>query len=498
MARYRESPVLSADGRPILVFEPPYRAAGTGRRFVGLPAPLLMGSNAALIPNLETLRARSRALYRNNALIWRSIETLVSNHIGWGATPNSGAEADATREAIEQAWADWNRQTGFDAIQTAMARESFLAGECFLRFRDRRKTDQDALGRRLVVPLECQLLEAEHCPVWYSEIRDNGNTIRAGIEFDQLGKRVAYWMYREHPGDYIPFTSALNLELVRVPATEVLHLYVPESPGQIRGTPRLARVFLRTNDLEAFDDAALQRQAIAALFAGFIRKPDGAGGVLGETEAAPEPTLEPGTLSYLGEGEDITFPSLPDVGATYAPFVRAVHMGIAAGMGITLEQLTGDLSQVNYSSIRAGSLEFRRFCQMWQHTSFVPIVLEPVWIRFLRRAVLAGALDLPEFVDNELTGSRVEWVFQGWGWIDPLKEVQAAKEEVLAGFATRRSINIRRGDDPERIIEERAAEVQQADQLGLLFSTDVVAAPAPAPAAAEPALPTRQPKKGAA
>lgn len=280
-----------------------------------------------------------------------------------------------------------------------------------------------------------------------------------------------------------------------MPASEVIHLYEPDSPEAIRGTPRLSRVLLRAHDLDGFNDATLQRQAIAALFAGFIKRPEGGAGpgFLEESDSNPEPTLEPGTLSYLGLGEDITFPNTPDVGASYAPFIKAMHLLLASGIGVTYEQLSNDLSSVNYSSIRAGSLEFRRACQVWQYTTFCPDFMEPIWVQFLRRAQLSGALNIPNLAQNEIAAGRVEWITQGWDWVDPLKEVDAAIKEVQAGFETRSGVNVRRGNDPRRMENNRQAELARAKQLQLEFTTDVPEPKADTPT--PPSMPVEAPQR---
>jgi len=490
---YRESAVLAADGRPILIAtEPAYRGGGAGRRFTAFPSSFRVGPNAALLPGLDQLRARSRALYRNSGLVWGAIEKLVANYVGWGAMPKSQHPSAAARTQIDEAWRLWSKQIKLDQIQKLVTREFAIAGEIFVRMRPRLRTDTDDLGRRLHVPLVFQLLEAEHCPVFEDRPLENGRFVRAGIEFDAIGNRAAYWLYPRHPGDGT-FSTPADLELRAVPASEVVHIYDPESPASIRGVPRLSRSLLRASDLEAFTDATLQRQAIASLFAGFIRRPEGGAppGMLGETNALPEPTFEPGTLTYLGEGEDISFPTTPDPGQNYYPFVKTAQRDIAAGIGVTHEQISNDLEGVNYSSIRAGSLEFRRGAQVWQYTTFLLGLLEPIWWRFLQAAALAGVIDVPDLLTDPLRASAVEWIFQGWDWVDPEKEVNASTKSVQAGFDTRRSVNMARGNDPTLLVQERAAEVEEAKQLGLTFSTDVTtivpASPANPPAASTPA-----------
>ena len=210
--RYRTSKVLAPDGRPVLVAEPPYRSAGSGRRFAGFPATRL-GPNAALLPHLGTLRARARALRRNLPYIRKALRARVANVIGCGIVPQSLAPTEEQRQELETLWWDWVDDADADGcstfygVQMTAAWEAFLAGEVFLRLRPRRADDEGMIpGLPLAVPFQVQLLQAEHCPVEMNEIR-NGNRVRAGIEFNGFGKRVAYWMYRDHPEDAAPLRS---------------------------------------------------------------------------------------------------------------------------------------------------------------------------------------------------------------------------------------------------------------------------------------------------
>jgi capsid protein len=66
-----------------------------------------------------------------------------------------------------------------------------------------------------------QLVEPEFCPASTNQVLPNGRNIRAGIEFNGIGKRTAYWMYRSHPGKRFP--NADIAKLVPVPAASVIH-----------------------------------------------------------------------------------------------------------------------------------------------------------------------------------------------------------------------------------------------------------------------------------
>lgn len=87
---------------------------------------------------------------------------------------------------------------------------------------------------------------------------------------------------RNRPGD--PLTS-LRLEPLRMPATDCLHLFKPLAAGQLRGITWLAPVLLRLHELDQFEDAALVKAKVAALFTGFITDPDGSAGGLTGTNA---------------------------------------------------------------------------------------------------------------------------------------------------------------------------------------------------------------------
>jgi hypothetical protein len=121
-----------------------------------------------------------------------------------------------------------------------VAREMFVAGECFVRLRPRRAEDG------LLVPLQLQLLQSEMLPFERMEDLGGGRRIRCGIEFDAIGRRLAYHFRRRHPGDSTdrggPVMGGVIPETVRVPASEVLHIYRPIDAGQIRGLPHVAPV----------------------------------------------------------------------------------------------------------------------------------------------------------------------------------------------------------------------------------------------------------------
>jgi lambda family phage portal protein len=182
--------------------------------------------------------------------------------------------------------------------------------------------------------------------------------------------------------------------------------------------------------------------------------------------------MEPGTLQILEPGEDVKFSDPADVGGNYAEFLKTQFRAIAAAMGITYEQLTGDLSGVNYSSIRAGLLEFRRRCEMIQHGVLVHQLCRPVWSAWMEQAVLSGVLQAPGFVRNRRAYLTCKWIPQGWQWVDPLKEFQSMLLAIRAGLMSRSEAISTFGYDAEDVDREIAADQKRADELGLIFDSD--------------------------
>ncbi|MBF0160335.1 MAG: phage portal protein, partial [Magnetococcales bacterium] len=346
-----------------------YEAAAAGRR-LGNWQPGADSINTLLFRDADRMRSRARDMIRRNAWACNAIDSLVSNLVGTGIKPQSTHVDTAFKERVHALWLQWTHeadahgQSGFYGMQALATRAMVEGGEVLARLRNRLENDG------LTVPLQVQLLEPEHLPLAYSTDLPNGNVIRAGIEFDRIGRRVAYHLYREHPGERIG-SMASATELMRIPASEVIHMFRPLRPGQLRGEPWLAQALVKLHELDQYDDAELVRKKTAALIAGFITKPSpefavaGEDGLSADEEGSAPVTWAPGTMQMLLPGEDVKFSDPTDVGGNYGEFMRTQLRAIAVGIGLTYEQLTGDLTGVNYSSIRAGMVEFRRRMEQW-------------------------------------------------------------------------------------------------------------------------------------
>jgi lambda family phage portal protein len=438
-----------------------YEGAKQGRRTDGWIS-AGTGANAEIGPALTRLRARSRDLVRNNPYAAKAVQALVSNMIGTGLMPRARCADPDIAKRTDQLWlafsarCDADGLTDFAGLQALCVRSLVESGEVLVRLRERRLTDG------LPVPLQLQVLEPDHLDGGKTEERAGGTHITQGVEFGPFGRREAYWLYPRHPGEV-----GGSLLSGRVDARHVLHLFERLRPGQVRGVPWFAPVILKLRDLDDYDEAELVRKKIEACFAAFVTGAEDEQ-TLGRAEvnasAQRIEAFEPGMIEYLEPGQDVTFASPSSVGG-YAEYMRMQLHAIAAGVGLTYELLTGDLSQVNYSSIRAGLIEFRRRMEALQWQLLVPGLCQPVWDRFVLAAQVAGKL--PSDVDI-----RAEWTAPRFEAVDPLKDIQADVLAVRAGVMTLKEAIARQGYEPSVVLAEFAETNAEIDALGLILDSD--------------------------
>lgn len=456
-----------------------YDGAKTGRRTDGWMT-ASSSANSEIGAAGNRLRDRARDLARNNPYGKKAKRVFSDNFIGTGISPTArvmsgekpNKKVNAQIMAAWNAWAsecDADGNCDFAGLQALIVRSMFESGECFVRFRDRKSSDG------LTVPFQLQVLESDYLDATKnSQKLANGGYIRQGIEFDTLGRRAAYWMWPQHPGDVAQIWHQFHS--VRIPADQILHVYEKDRPGQIRGVTAYAPVMLKMRDLDDYDDAELWRKKIESCFAAFVIQNSGTdgptiGSIVAQTGDSsgtqPQPkrveAFRPGMIEYLKPGEDVKFGS-PTSDANYASYMRSQLHAIAAGLGITYEQLTGDLSQVNYSSLRAGLLEFRRTIETLRWQVFIPMFCIPVWKRFIDRAFIAGQISK---IDYSAT-----WTPTKFEMIDPLKDAQADTLMMRNGTLTLREAIANRGYDPDQQLEDIAATNQLLDDKKIILDSD--------------------------
>lgn len=215
-------------------------------------------------------------------------------------------------------------------------------------------------------------------------------------------------------------------------------------------------------------DAELVAAKIAASFALFVKKnnPGNMGRNIEAKDGKRVEHIAPGMIEYLMPGEDIAT-AAPSRGATTVrDFIEIETRLTGAGMGLSYEAISRDMSKTNYSSARQNHLEDRRTWQPMQEY-LVNHFCQPVWEDFVEACVLGGLIDLPGYWQDPEKYHRCYWIAPGWTWIDPLKDVKASREELAAGLNTLQEICAERGLDWQEVMEQRAREQNYMEELGL-------------------------------
>lgn len=423
-------------------------------------------ATASVVPALKFLREQSRDLLRNNGWARNGRRTIVDNTVGWGIEGKPvGASETVTKQAAG-IWKKWSESTAcdfdgrlsFTGLQALALRTIVESGEVIVVKETANSADN------LPVPLRIRILEPDFIDTSKLRTRNDivtENSIHNGIELDGRGRRVAYWLFDRHPGSSFGFTTTASR---RIEAANVLHAYEVERPGQMRGAPWFASAIARLQDFDDYEDAILMQQKIAACFAAFVTDNDGSATAVGEqskTDALIE-TFEPGQVQYLKQGEEITFATPPNV-ANQDVFSTANLRRIAASIGVTYEDLTGDYSKVNFSSSRMARIAHWQHVFDWQWNMVIPQLLDPVW-----RWVMLDA----QAINGWPEVPTAEWTTVPMPLIDPVKEGTAFTNLVRSGLMTLPQAIRERGGDPAVHFEEIAKTNEKIDRLKLVLDTD--------------------------
>jgi lambda family phage portal protein len=442
-----------------------YEAASAGRRTSGWSRRLTDANSAASGPALAYLRAQARDLVRNNPWARRGLRRLVTNTVGWGIRPKATGRG---APGVMELWKRWGETTECDAagrltfygLQRLVMRTVVESGEVLIRRRLRRPDDG------LAIPMQLEVLEPD-----YIDTSKDGflgiesGTVIQGVEFDAIGRRVAYWLFDQHPGSSGPSLSATSR---RVSASGILHVYDQDRPGQVRGPSWLAPVDVRLHDFDEFEDATLMKAKIAACLAAFVTDIDGSGVALGEAGTDPATdkaidTLEPGMILNLPVGKQVTIANPPQA-TDHQSYSQTALRGVAAGFGVTYEDLTGDYSHVNFSSARMARIAHMGDLHDWRWNMLIPQFCAPAWTWMLEVLDLVGAA-----VD---VTAQATWTPPPAPMIDPNTEGQALMRMLRTGAMTFDQMVAEQGYDPDEFFAEYAGGLDRLDKLKIILDSD--------------------------
>lgn len=279
------------------------------------------------------------------------------------------------------------------------------------------------------------------------------NAIIMGVEVDDYLRPVAYWIKDRIEGGVAQ----------RYPAQGMHHIFVCEEAEQVRGIPWMHAALVDLHDLGEFSRSALLAARKGADTLGFIVSPNGSADDLGDevdADGMPLKITAPGTFDVLPEGYDMRPFESPYPNDTFEPFTKAVIRRIAGAFDVAYSSLANDLTDVNFSSIRAGVLEER---DAWMEIQnwFIEAFVEPIYRAWFNKAMLAGAITMPN--GSPLPLSKLEkfkaheWQPRRWNWVDPTKDIAAARDGVRSGVTSPQMIAAQNGVDVEDVLNDIAA-----------------------------------------
>jgi len=442
-----------------------YEAASRGRGTSGWKAGST-SADAEIALAGSALRNRMRDLVRNNPIAAQAVQVLVNNIVGTGIRPRAATADPELNKRVDDLWKRWSARcdaaghTDFHGLLGLAVREMVEGGEVFALARNSLRPG--AKDIRLCI----ELREADHLDDAKSGVMENGAVVRQGIETGRDGGRRAYWMFPEHPGNSNAPIFSTGQKSVRIEAKNVAHLFERQRV-QSRGVPWGVPAMRAIRDVDDWQNAELVRKKTEACMVGIVFGADedqqSIAPVIQDADGNRVEQFEPGLIAYARGGKDIKFNQPASTAGVYEWHRTQLHI-IAAGFRVPYSLMTGDLSQANFSSTRAGLNEFRRMVEQVQWQTVIPMFCEPIWRWFVLAAQTQGMLP-----DGEIPA---EWGPPKFESVNPLQDVQADLLEVRAGFSTLPQQIARRGYDPAEIIAEWADFAAKADAAGLVFDSD--------------------------
>lgn len=463
-----------------------YAGGSKSRRSLKEWTPLGNDADSDLLPDLPTLRGRSRDLVRNSPLACGAINTAVTSVIGPGLTvkPTIDSEylglteeqADTWEKDAKRLWNLWansqdcdlTRTQNFNELQSLAFRSTLENGDIFslLPYKKRKGSP---------FGLKVQFIEADR--VENEGFAADSTKLAGGVELDSTGAPVVYHILKTHPGNYEGNRDWQKVRAFgeRTGRRNVIHLFDRKRPGQNRGIPYLAPVIETLKQLERYSEAELMAAVVSGMFTVFI-KTEGDGNLdsfmpddTGASESDEDYKLDNGAIVNLDPNDDISTanPGRPNSG--FDPFVLAILRQVGVALEIPYEILVKHFT-ASYSAARAAMLEAWRFFltrRVWMTNRFC----QPVYEAFITEQVAEGRLIAPGFFADPLTRQAylgTQWTGRPQGQIDPLKENNADVIAEEHQWKTASQITSEKtGNDWEQNVKQAGREENLRKEMGI-------------------------------
>lgn len=441
-----------------------FDAAGHGRRTRNWDRPST-DADAENARGIARLRASGHDLYRNNKYVNAAVRHMVADLIGDGIAPQFTHDDPAVAAKVQSGWDRWaeskvDGRDDFYGHEKVAAMSMIVGGEALTFW----KADDDGPDGRIVG------LEGDHLDQSRIEDRSDGSRAVQGVEFDRNGDRAGYWLFDRHPGG-MPLFGAM--QSVLRPERHIDHLFERSRFGQTRGISWLAASALDLKDIGDIEDAVRQQQKVQACLGLILVPGEGnAESPLVATDGKVETdrrngrqmeSIAPGMI-YRGERGDSVSTINPSQSGGAVEFIRQ-QLAACSAVLAPYHRMTGDVSQANYSSLRAAMLGMWALLDDWQQNLIIPHLVRPAVNRRLARM-------RREMRDPRVLECGVTYALPIRRFVDPIKDLMAELIEIRAGIKTLSKSLAERGINSDDHLKEIARVNEMIDSLKLVLDSD--------------------------
>ena len=411
----------------------------------------------------DQLRQRARYLERNSDVVNAVINAIIRNVIGLGYQLQAQTPRERLNDQLEALWREWCKPRncdatgalGFSGLLTMILRRKIVDGGVLIH---------KVYMRGGPCPFSLQVMDVDVLTEPLQAHRSD-NVVRHGVELDISGIPVGYWVQPASPNDMVTF------EPLFIEEKNMLFYFTRRFPSQTREVTDLAPILKRIHDADEFASHVSEKQKIEADFAVYIQRNVEAGfrgAFLDGSETRQDKRyseIAPGMIFDLAPGESMGALNPTGQATDASSFMKLLLRLVAAGMGLSYEAVSRDMSGVNYSSARQSAIE--------DEVSFAPAVaqfmdvLHEIYETFVISCVRCGAVDIPDFWDRKTDYLAHSWVKVPKKWVDPKKEAEANILLLQAGLKSWPEAISEMGGDWKEALNTIAEVVKYGDKAGV-------------------------------
>lgn len=423
-----------------------------------------LDADRTLVAEMYNLRLRTLHALRNNPYGISGLNKYLTNmgvvKVIWKN------KRGVAHKRMQRHWDEFIENCNYDGIgnfgtfQAVSNSELFLFGNSYTRPRIIRQ------GNKNKVPMKLELIPSR---LHYLNYISNDKNIKFGMKFDK-NIPVNYYFTNNAWDEYWSKEEVDVSNIITFERKEIIHRFDRNHAGQWIGVPKLAPALVALYELDELLDATVAKQKASQAITWIVENGSNVlspiGQVVGtkDLDGADKISFRTtgGNVQYLKKGEKITSLQSSDIGNNFMSLVIAELRRICAAIDIPYHSLTGDTSDLDYSSLRSIAIEFRTRYEYLQQNFNIPGVIMPVARTFYEYAKL---------YDGKVADAVATVRLPRRYGVDGLKDAQEDVLELTHGLAVYEDKLTERDIDVEAALESRRQLLASGLGFDSLFSS---------------------------